>query len=195
MIIHIELENRNKVKRFIREIFNCPRPGIFLAGGAARSLITNEEVVDYDLFFASAEIAEKFEKDLLMCSKAQVKYRCPAGELVTIMWDNKYKIQLIKKTYHPTPENLVERFDFTICKFAVDMADFSIHYAEADAYDAHNRILRVNNIQYPVATLHRVKKYLDKGYRPSDWQWFWEDIIKRTSKIELTDENLALYID
>lgn len=189
------LDNVEKVKRFLKDVFpNSGYPGVYLAGGAARSLKTNEPVVDYDLFFDSAETAERFEKELLYRAKTEVVYRCPAGELVTIKFD-KYKIQLIKKTYHPDAADLMARFDFNICKFAVDCSDFSLRYEDADLSDAYNKVLRLNNLQYPVATLHRVKKYLDKGFAPPDWQWFWQDILKRAAQIEMTDENMALYID
>ena len=191
----IVLENVETVKKFIKDVFPTTGiKGVYLAGGAARSLKTNEPVVDYDLFFDSAETAENFEKGLLMRAKTEVIYRCPAGELVTIKMD-KYKIQLIKETYHPDPADLMARFDFTICKFAVDCSDFSLQYEDADMSDAYNKVLRLNNLQYPVATLHRVKKYLDKGFAPPDWQWFWQDILKRAAQIEMTDENMALYID
>lgn len=168
--------------------------GVYLAGGAVRTMLTNEPVVDFDLFFDSADTADRVEKYIATLKNANEIFRCQKGELITYQIRS-FKIQLIKKTYHPNIEDLLARFDFTICKFGFDMGSQTLAYTRQDEYDLYNKILRINELQYPVATMHRVQKYLAKGYKPEDWQAFWADLITRSHGIELTDENLALYID
>lgn len=168
--------------------------GCYLAGGACRTMLTNEPVVDFDIFFASEEDAKDMEEWLMSQKGACEIYRCKAGELITIQM-RMFKIQLIKKTYHPSIEDLMERFDFTICRFGMDLGTYMLHYTRADEEDLFNKILRVNSLQYPVASLHRVQKYIAKGYKAEDWQAFWTDILERSAKIELNEKNLALYID
>lgn len=195
----VHLREVQRVKDFLRMmkvdlVVGGRRPGVYLAGGAVRTLLTNEPVVDFDLFFDSEESANAIEQFLHAQKGAVETYRCPAGQLITIQV-RMFKIQLIKKTYHPNIDDLLDRFDFTICKFGLDFGTGLMTYSARDEEDLFNKILRVNNLQFPVASMHRVQKYIAKGYKAEDWQEFWTDILTRARNIELTDENLALYID
>lgn len=193
----IHLRNVQRVKDFLRMLKvdrGAHWSGCYLAGGACRTMLTNEPVVDFDLFFESKEAAADMESFLQSQKNCCEMYRCKGGELVTLQV-GVFKIQLITKTFHPNVEHLLERFDFTICKFGMDLNTGMMTYSRKDEEDLFNKTLRINNLQYPVATLHRVQKYLAKGYKPEDWQEFWADILTRASNIELTEENLALYID
>lgn len=174
-------------------------PGVWLAGGAARSLITNERVSDYDLFFHDHTDRDATIDRLRAIGYSKV-FECPKGELQTWKGKNTPKVQLITKRYYADMHDLINSFDFTVCKFATEARGTSggarvvIRHAE-DEFDAVNRYLRIWKIEYPIATLNRIQKYLAKGYKPWDGQFFWESVALAIQDIVLTDENSALYVD
>ena len=190
--VRLNEDNKDIVKKFLRRIGTLR--GTYLAGGAARTLVTNEPVVDFDLFFVDRKSADA-TRDHLISLGAEEVFRC-ADQLITMRLDG-FKVQLITKTFHDDVNDLLSRFDFTLCQFGAYLGDASpmVVYPDLALEDAIAYNLRLNNLQYPVASAHRIQKYIRKGYKAADWQWFWQDFFERASKIDVTEENMALYID
>ncbi len=76
----------------------------------------------------------------------------------------RYLVQLIRRRWYPTVDELLEDFDITVCQIATDTARVVTgrHFAE----DVANRRLRLHNIT--PSTAKRVVKYWIYGYQPDD---------------------------
>lgn len=190
-----------QVENFLDLLEPMSNPGVWLAGGAARTLITNERVSDYDLFFKSHTECDWTKERLRALGNYSCVFRCPKGELET--WKSTKggpKVQLITKRYYSDAQDLINSFDFTICRFVTEARGTESHprivlRSPEDEFDAVNHFLRIWKVEYPVATLNRIQKYLKKGYQPWDGQGFWESVALAVQGIVLTEENSALYVD
>lgn len=165
------------------------RPGVYLAGGAIRSEFDGTKVDDYDLFFASK--LHFAEMDAELTGKYPEKFRCPQGNLITYDVDGA-KVQLIGKLYHNSPEALIRSFDFTASQFARDGSG-RLFQGKQSAADAVAKILRLNALTYPVATLKRIGKYIAKGYKPHKDFFFY--LANAMAEIDPANLNLERYFD
>jgi hypothetical protein len=78
------------------------------------------------------------------------------------------KIQLITPRFYSSIFDLIDSFDFTVCQFAVSSDSPLIIYTRLlSVSDALNSALRINALEYPVATLKRTSKYIRYGFTPS----------------------------
>jgi hypothetical protein len=141
--------------------------GSFLAGGFLTSIFTGAEIKDIDIFFESEDAMTKFM--LLNLNKDQLANLISTDNAVTyritLSPEKSYTIQLITRIYG-TPQQIIDQFDFTVCMCAYTPQDdgkfimnpnFILHLAE--------RTLCFNGkAKYPIATLVRTKKYIEKGY-------------------------------
>tara|TARA_Y100001973_G_C5180896_1_gene324835 strand:+ start:852 stop:1451 length:600 start_codon:yes stop_codon:yes gene_type:complete len=186
----------NKIPVVIQEILLDK--SAMLAGGAARSLMTNERINDFDLFFVS-EHGLKETKEYLEYQKFKLVFSCPKGELFTY---KKYglKIQLINKRYYNGYYDLLNSFDFNCCMFVLDLNDDgpiginSYIFTTNDAIiDSRNKEVNINRIEYPVATISRFIKYSKKGWTIT--RKAKEDICFALQNMSLNSENMILYLD
>lgn len=177
------LEQIYKAVPEMRFIFNFPTPrNIWLAGGALRTLLDSDtvskfspEVTDIDLFFdspLSKKDTEEYFKEHPETTWKKV-FECPEGKLTT--YKNKktgWKVQLITVNYYSNAEALLESFDFTVTQFATDGEYFWMGESSYD--DVTNKRLRWNVITYPSSSLHRMTKYVKKGFhmREEDYNEF-----------------------
>jgi hypothetical protein len=146
--------------------------GPFLAGGAARSLVNDDPVVDFDLFFASQEQADIVTARLLSAGGEEVI--CDDVPSVSFV-DEAGVDHPIRSTYYAVPRvgrvniarthvfrdiaALFLSFDFTCCMVATDGR---LIVADPRALtDIRDRVLRPTRDTLP----HRVAKYIAKGYR------------------------------
>lgn len=157
---------------------------------------------DIDIFFYDARVKSAFIEHVLdeIFDGLNVIFQCPKGELTTLSgsWNgHSWKIQLITKKNYPDLATLLESFDFSVCQTGVTFCDgvYSELFLRDAITDIMNKRLVLKNITYPIATVHRVKKYLDKGFRPDDLELFYYDMLERIKTIEFTSENTALYLD
>ena len=177
----------------VREVLdlNILSPSAWLAGGALRTLIDSEDVInDYDLFFQNAESSIAVKNKLLTAGFDCI-YECPNGFLFTYR-KNSVKIQLIcEKTYQNIQE-LLDSFDFTVTCAATD-GEF-VHYSSAFVKDVKKKELRLANLVYPVATLKRIVKYAARGYTIRKVA---EEFVKQVTEKEMpySEEEMRGYID
>lgn len=174
---------------------------MFVAGGAVRTIITGESVSDIDIFFQTPELAHEFKKNL-ESKNAQKIFECPKGELFTFLYQN-FKFQLIMKRYYQNATELLNSFDFTICRFGFELFDINnagfmtrrFALNKSDMIDLQKRHLRIHRIEYPVATLNRVHKYMKKGFVPYHQEDFFKQLVFAIRAAPVDEANLALYID
>ena len=154
-----------KAKRLdsIRDVLGLDilSPKVWLAGGALRTLIDHDDIInDYDLFFQNAESLIAVKSKLLTAGFDCI-YECPNGYLFTYR-KNSVKIQLICEKTYQNIEELLDSFDFTATCAATD-GEF-VYYSSAFVKDVKKKELRLANLVYPVATLKRIVKYAARGY-------------------------------
>ena len=150
---------KDHIPDFIKNILV---PGkVYLAGGSIRCCFNDDEVVDYDLFFNSMEAATLTKLHFENLEDCKVVFVCPVGKLVTFKYKN-YKIQVIKEDYYPTIETLLNTFDITACRHGYDGENVYSFYSSIR--DSVNMKLNFHTIQFPMATMKRVQKYIKKGF-------------------------------
>lgn len=164
----------SKVDDIVRDILSSRIHGVVLAGGAARSCVDwalgEDKPRDYDFFFETTEASVELEK-FLVAKGFEITFVCPLGKLTSLEKKRSeaetVKVQLIKDKFFPEPISLIWSFDFTVTMFAISI-DQPLLALTTDlaVYDAIQKVLRINRLEYPVATLNRVDKYLSYGYRP-----------------------------
>lgn len=192
----------------------CDIDGVYLAGGALRNLLGgDDEIADIDLFFRdeqalmqTIDILNSYDGSENGCwYKA---FHCPRNELITyksaietyMNYDGKptpeqlrdqKKVQLITKSFYRDVDQLLNSFDFVptcACWYK------DILYTHPDwVKSVKKRELRLHDISYPVASLSRMVKYKEKGYKllPETLYRMVEIINTR----EFDGDFLALYVD
>jgi hypothetical protein len=179
----------------------------FIAGGCFKNIFNGEPVKDIDVFFES-EIdfleAEKRFKD----SRDNGWYLYYQNNKVVAFKNKehpKVTIELIKTTYG-TPEEVINRFDFSITKFAyyreTEKDDESgnettlykvIHHELFFEHLHLKRLVVEPDLLFPVSTFERMLRYAKYGYFPC--RETKRRIIQniRTNVINGDDLSLSLY--
>lgn len=181
----------NQIQDFLD--LNLISDKVLLAGGSLQTLVDSDaEIFDYDLFFTDEEEIEKTKAKLAEAGFEEV-FACPAGELFT--WKNDFtddKVQLITKRMYKDPVDLIDSFDFTASMWCWDSKNL---WTTNDAVkDTIKRSLRIHKLEYPVATLSRIIKYIknkDFYMEGNQKQLFVEIVSNRV----LTEDELRLYVD
>lgn len=166
--------------------------GIFLAGGCFRTLINKDEPIsDYDLFFYDKRAIVRSKEILDNLGWVKV-FECPLGELTTYK-KNDDKLQLITKKIYSSVYEAVESFDITACCAGFDVRTRQLITHPQWVKDVRTKTIDFNVIEYPVATLNRVVKYYNKGYRYRENTLV--NYVKAVNSQEFDENHLALYID
>jgi len=141
-----------------------------IAGGAIRSVFANEEISDYDIYFTCKKDLEKFIKIIEDEDKEDDFRKVSFTEsAITYKFLHSYPKVVLQVIILPElmtiAENIIKQFDFTICMGAYDINkdEFILH----DKFLEHlSRKELYYNIacKYPICSMYRVKKYLNKGY-------------------------------
>lgn len=163
-----------------------------IAGGAVTSVFSETPISDYDVYFYNTSDLNSFLEYLRtleskLGEKIKVKtvnssLNAVTFEVTSMNWgsetdDNKILLQVIQKCtvgdyatqsdYNPVP--LLESFDFTICMAALDIQseqfilykDFLTHLC------ARRLVFNTKVMKYPICSLHRMLKYIKKGFNIS----------------------------
>lgn len=165
------------------------REGAIIAGGAVRdwllvsmgqetstddalaeqlaSLISGEpcEVTDIDVYFRDEESARDFLYWLLNRGAKVIRERSSVTDL---LFEGRV-VQLIRFAYY-SPVSLISTFDFTVCQFAVarEGPDVRFYAGGSSFEDLKKRVIRINHIDRPLATMRRLLKYARKGFNAPD---------------------------
>jgi len=136
--------------------------GAFLAGGSIRAWFCGDEkVCDYDIFFTSIDSLNFYKQEFLKnCTVTRDE------EFIFECLLNNKKIQLIKRIFPQTIEELFDRFDFHLCQFVFTTT--GIWTTKKAILSVLRKKLSYNNHQkgYEIDTLRRAFKYAKKGYQP-----------------------------
>ncbi|WP_123032206.1 hypothetical protein [Bacillus sp. TYF-LIM-B05] len=154
---------KNKLYAYLGEdlVKSLKKYEVIIAGGAITSLFNNKAINDIDLYFRSDKLAcdflsEYWQDGIYVASLTKKAALFIKGEL---------KVQMIHFRFFTDPKEIFETFDYTVCMGAFDFKteEFILH----NDFLKHNsqRVLRFNSgTAFPIVSLIRVQKYIDKGY-------------------------------
>lgn len=181
-------------KKFLKSLFKdrllriLAENGAFVAGGCIRSIFTSQPIRDIDIFFRDQKsyqnvkaYMEKMSGEYkLICntsradtfeSKATQNSGQSQLELTygpSYLVDNNIQIQLVCMEFDE-PIGTISRFDFRCCMGAFDFLEDEFIFDENFMSDNARRILTFNvDCWKPLASLFRLQKYQQKGYRITD---------------------------
>lgn len=161
-MIKLSLEKIDANKRLDPFILSLLNDKIWLAGGALRSAYNKtEDIVDYDLFFSSKQFVEPTKQKLEQKGYKKI-FECPEGKLTTYCL-NDIKVQCITEFYYSQQFNLIDSFDICACRYSTNGKNVYTFYSSLR--DSKKKLINLNRIDFPAATLKRIAKYSKKGYR------------------------------
>lgn len=176
----------NRVVKLVREI-----DGLVLAGGALRKVVdpVNEVIADYDLFVLNTDIIENV-KTALTDSGFELIYSCPEGKLYSYKNED-VKVQLINIRGYNNVQDIIDSFDITASCAAWDGS--RVYKNRKFISHVLNKIIDINIVEYPKATLNRIVKYVNKGYKLS--RQGNSTFVETISGMVIDDVNGRFYVD
>lgn len=130
----------------------------FIAGGAVTSVFSSEKINDFDLFFPSQDALNAACENVLSDpDKTSLRTDSAVSFIV-----GGTRIQLVKAVVG-NPDDVIKKFDFTICQAAWDGKQF--HFAPDFMQHLSQRRLVYNiNSDYPICSLYRARKFIKRGF-------------------------------
>lgn len=140
-----------------------------LAGGALRSLVDFTPVNDYDIFLISENLDDlllkkkKIEEKIKLRGFKQI-FNCPKNELSTFKL-GPIKIQIINidNKIYKFKEDIINEFDFHLCRLALDHDNDLLIDIKA-IENIKRKYLSIHKITNPSSTINRFVKYKISGY-------------------------------
>jgi|SRR5581483_1124106 len=139
-----------------------------VAGGAVRDYLSNNPIKDIDIFCEDIE-AEEYILDRLQSladfGHPDIVY-VNHNDFLSNYRIGEYAVQIIRNKYFPLtndPSFLIEAFDFTICGGMVRF-DGEAFFLPTFFQDCLAKHLRIQVITFPLSTLERMQKYIQRGY-------------------------------
>jgi hypothetical protein len=137
-------------------------PQGWIAGGAVRDYFARVKGdSDIDVFFPSEEVFKSQSKALEDGALDGAKLVYDNSTATGFVW-RKREIQLIKRHYFDSPLSTIKMFDFTVCCAAVDLR--GVYFHEHFFEDLAGRRLAINALPFPLSTLQRLQRYVQKGF-------------------------------
>lgn len=168
-----------------------------IAGGAITAAFSRSRIKDLDVYFQLREHREQFLKDvqLYILTKGkdykQIVELAHTDTAVTYKW-GKCILQVITmdrflKPLEETlfPPHVFDNFDFTVCMgmYGIKQDRFWFH-EDFMHHLAAKRLVYNPKSEFPIASLFRLRKYIERGYRVSAME-----IVKMALKVH----SLPLY--
>jgi hypothetical protein len=153
--------------------------GCWIAGGAALALYTGEynTIKDWDIFLESPSRWEDVRK--IFENKGFTK--STESEWSTTFSLGGVDLQLVTRYWYREVSDIFEKFDFTVCCFAIDGPDFCyIMDAKNDTMSREFNFIHTDNLP---TCIKRIARYGAKGYYPSNS--FTIDIAKAFKKTKM----------
>lgn len=170
-----EYEKKKLLSNVNEELLeNLKKGGCFIAGGSVTSVFTNKEIADIDIYVPNKKAAVAICgwafgcEDVSYCASESFAGIVVSTTERSITLKDKYTdilYQVIMFDNFSSPEEIFNKFDFTVCMGAYDCAkeEFVLH--EDFLKHCSQRQLHFNeNTSYPFVSALRVDKYKKKGY-------------------------------
>lgn len=150
----------------------------YISGGCIASLTMNEEPNDYDIYFVDRESLEMACNYLVKAKPELVA--CKTDNAITL--NNKF--QVIRK-FFGEPLKVIELFDFCHCCCYYRKSSSILFFHENAMESIATKHLIYKHTEYPVGSLFRLKKLLNRGWEISKGNWF--KIILDVNELDLSD--------
>lgn len=135
----------------------------WIAGGAALALYTgNLNIKDWDLFFKSYNHLEQAKEVFERLGFKQIS----VSEWSITLRKSNVDIQLVTRFYYQTHEDIFNKFDFSVCCFAIKKNKF--YYTKQAKEDVEKKQLNFIYTENIATCIKRIARYGKKGYMPSD---------------------------
>lgn len=160
------LLNNNFGARLAEYLNLSMEAGPWLAGGSVRKIYLGQSIghSDWDLWFRSAEQFDRAEK-LMVGLGADVAYSSPNAMTFKYQVENEtHNVQLIRRRFFDSAEQIINQFDFTICQLITD--GYTIKLGPQTALDLDKRLIRATSNQLQQYIIPRLTKYMVYGYYP-----------------------------
>lgn len=141
--------------------------GPWLAGGAVRKLHLGQPIgeSDWDIWFKSAQQFDRCEKYMHSLG-ADVAYSSNNATTFKYNYNGEtQQIQLIKRRFFETPQEVINQFDFSICQLLTDGNKLLL--GKTTAQDLDTRTIRLGSDRMQSHVVTRLVKYIVYGYYPS----------------------------
>lgn len=142
--------------------------GVMLCGGSILSLFTESRISDLDFYVKDPNNLAMFQD--FLHSRFHDHEKPPFQSINAITYKRRaknrvYTVQLITK-FTGEPNDIFQYFDFTITNCAYDFKAQSFAFGPRFFADLGKRVLvYAGKSQYPICALHRINKYIEKGFR------------------------------
>lgn len=145
-----------------------------IMGGAIRAVFTNTKISDYDLY---ARNDSNYNAMYQFLYNLTSEYKKDCYALFDTNNSITYKIfgnivQLVKLYKELTITDKLSKFDFTVCQAAYDFETDYFYYSDNFlVHNAQRQLIYTKSTEFPISTMIRVKKYLNKGYSISNTEY------------------------
>lgn len=167
--------DKKQIKYQLKKIINKEVFDLFveckamLVGGALTSLLTRQPVNDFDIYFKSEEDFLKAVGDLKkndILSPYELCFLGSTDKSATFrMAGSDIKVQYIHQAFYPDVTSVFDDFDFTINMVGYDFESDKVIYNKNALHHIAQRMLVVNpKTKFPLISVLRVGKYVDRGY-------------------------------
>ena len=170
--MHLQGENSRSLRRFVRYL-KPPFDGVWIQGGAARTLFNNDPLKDIDVLFRDQTACNAFREHLYDLGLDD-------GDRKNIFTGSHPTIDTtIDTRFFKSPHEVNALADFNVCAFTFDF-DLRCTYNPEHMEQLLNRELFVlpNFRMNPPDALRRAFRMLEKGYTPPNDNVFWGQIHK-----------------
>ena len=192
------------LRKKIEEWFlNAPNMGkeVIICGGAVSSLLLGETPNDYDLYFKNRALCKKvmsyyfpgeplidLEEGVQFASRPLIKEMKPYYNSIKFVSENaislKDNIQLISR-FVGEPTDIFKNYDFISTNMAYDYANDSLILDPRALQALLSKTLIYSGSRYPLASILRIRKFLDRGWSISVGQIL--KIVLQLNKLDLSD--------
>lgn len=152
----IEQHIKEKIDEFRKEHPWIKLEQIYVCGGCIASLVNDEEVSDYDVYFKKEMFAETASVSF---DTRQDGVLSNTGNAITLS----NKIQLITK-FSGEPEYVIDKFDFHHTQCCYDCGTGKLHLTDTVEATIKDKALVYTGSEYAVSTLLRIPKYIKRGW-------------------------------
>jgi hypothetical protein len=146
----------------------------YFAGGCFKSLLLDEKVNDYDLYFKSESAVKKFQELGTTGFNKEFDLKLSTKNAVTFEFKDKY-IQFIVK-FSGQPYQVINQFDFRHCQNFYNPIDN--YLVIADCIIKRKELIYNSQSHLPISSIKRIGKFASQGWTIDD-----KEIVKLAVKI------------
>lgn len=164
---YLLIENIRKVPKLLDILIEND---VIIAGGCLTSLFSSKKINDFDLYFNDEKkiknvhdfFKSKMHNSINTERAESYKYTRKKDKI-----NLKFQLIMIPDTYKGH-ENIFEKFDFTICMAAYYFKeDKFVFHDDFFKHLSQRRLVFNHKTKYPINSLIRVKKYLNREFKIS----------------------------